>query len=87
MHIEPALLELYDKINNLYKDCYEFSYDHKKDKAKKIASSYDAIRADLDKQLYAQKDADQIKSLFFLKTITEKIIFIQGSQLGYLSDV
>ncbi len=86
VEVHSSLFGLYDKIASLFRLCYEFSYNHSKENAKNIASAYDSIRADIDKQMTAHTDPNQIKALFFLKTITEKVIFIQGSQLGYVKE-
>ncbi len=84
--LDSNSLNIYLDIQELFNKCYDFSFSFKKETAVDIANYYDQTKQKLSKCLDDIEDKNQIKVLFHLKAILEKVIFIQGSQLGFVGD-
>jgi phosphate uptake regulator len=78
------LVNIYKDVNNLFSLCYEFSFKHKQEVAKKIASIYSENKKNIQEALKKVDDAKQVKALFHLNSLNEKIVRVQGAQLGFV---
>jgi phosphate uptake regulator len=81
------LLDIYKKTSELLNSCYEFSFQHKREKAINIAGQYDELKNNIKIELKEQLDSDETYCMTALKSLVDKIILIQGSQLAYIEDI
>jgi len=79
-------MNCYLDIQGLFNECYDFSFSFKRDTALDIANHYEQSKQNLYKCLDEINNKNQIKVLFRLKSILEKVIYIQGSQLGFVGN-
>lgn len=80
-----SVLDFYKTTSELFAFCYEFTFDTNRAKAKLISKKYDALKKELMSALDSTADKEQIKYLMLLKVLLEKVIMIDGLQLGYVN--
>ncbi|MBW3013367.1 phosphate uptake regulator PhoU [Candidatus Woesearchaeota archaeon] len=87
--IKPSkeLLDIYQKTSQLLNLCYEFSFQHKRVKALEISNIYDNIKQDIKAQLKSPESHNKTYCLSAIKSLVDKIILIQGSQLAFIEDI
>jgi phosphate uptake regulator len=78
------VLDFYKQTSEIFNLCYELTFDTNKAKAKLISKKYDALKKELMSSLDSTADKEQIKYLMLLKVLLEKVILIDGLQLGYV---
>lgn len=84
--LDNNAMDIYIEIQELFNKCYDFSFSFKRETAVEIANHYDQTKQKVFNCLDKIDDKNQIKVLFHLKAILEKVIFIQGSQLGFVEN-
>ena len=78
-------VDIYKEISNVYTLCYEFSFSHKQSIAKEIAHKYDSINEKIQNSISTSSENNQASNLLHMKSILEKMIYIQGVQLAYIN--
>jgi len=84
---KKELLDIYYKTGELLNLCYEFSFQHKREKALQISRSYDELKNQIKAELKDKLDRNETYCITALKSVVEKIILLQGSQLAYINDI
>jgi len=77
------VIDYYRDVSGLFSLCYEFTFDTNRIKAKQIAKKYDSLKKELMSALDSA-DKEQVKYLMLMKVLVEKVILIDGLQLGYV---
>ncbi|MBD3259299.1 hypothetical protein GF371_01570 [Candidatus Woesearchaeota archaeon] len=87
--IEPDkdLLNIYKKTAQLLNLCYEFSFQHRRQKAVEISKTYDEIKLNITAGLRNTESQQNTHCMSIIKSLVDKIILVQGSQLAFIEDI
>lgn len=80
--LDKILLDLFNKINNLFAKCYEFTYNKTYNNAWNIAQLYTKLKNEILKSKTKQKEL-----LPYFHSLIESIILIQGMQLSQIKEI
>jgi len=79
-------MQMYQKINDFFNQCYEFHYLLKKEKAVNTAVKYESLKKEFDES-FKTKNMPDLKLLLHLKLIHSYAIQILGFQTIYIQDL
>jgi len=79
-----VMLSLYQQVQELFGKTYEFSFKHRSETAKEIGRMYKENKKDIQEAIMKVQNPSQIKVLFHLDSLNNKIIKILGSQLSFI---